>query len=249
VAEAARRDRLRRLVGSVAITHPPAALSRSGTFAERWKAGFSAGLPYFLAVKWREPESSNGWSSKGRTIEYSDDYLCVVREQVVSPTNENGKSWTTVRRKRAVVIAAITHDSRVVLVSQERIPIRQTIWEMPAGQVDEESPDESDVEKTALRELREETGYVLAKDGQLINLGHFFASPGFTDERQNVFLARPVQRAEKHDSEESIVDCRAFTVDEIGDMIARNEIRDANTLSTFARLVARGLIDVKRGAG
>jgi ADP-ribose pyrophosphatase len=195
-------------------------------------------------VKWREPESSKGWSSNGRTTQYSDDHLCVVSEQVISPRNEKGKFWTTVHRKRAVVIAAMTRDQRLVLVSQERIPIRQTIWEMPAGQVDEENPADSDFQKTALRELQEETGYVLAKDGELINLGHFFASPGFTDEREHLFLARPVEPAEKHVSEESIVDCRAFTVDEIRDMIARNEICDANTLSIFARLVARGLICV-----
>jgi ADP-ribose pyrophosphatase len=195
-------------------------------------------------VKWREPKSSNGWSSNGRTTLYSDDHLCVVSERVISPTNEKGKSWTTVQRKQAVVIAAMTRDQRLVLVSQERIPIRQTIWEMPAGQVDGESADNSEIEKTALRELREETGYVLAQDGELMNLGHFFASPGFTDEREHLFLARPVERAEKHDLEESIVDCRAFTIDEIRDMIARNEIRDANTLSMFARLVARGLIHV-----
>lgn len=195
-------------------------------------------------MKWREPESSNGWSSEDRTTQYSDDHLCVVSERVISPTNKEGKSWTTVHRKRAVVIAAMTREQRLVLVNQERIPIRQTIWEMPAGQVDEENADDSEVEKTALRELQEETGYVLAKDGELLNLGHFFASPGFTDEREHLFLARPVERTEKHDLEESIVDCRTFTIDEIRDMIARNEIRDANTLSTFARLVARGLIQV-----
>jgi ADP-ribose pyrophosphatase len=202
----------------------------------------------FSGVKWREPESSSGWSSNGRTTHYSDDHLCVVSEQVISPRNEKGKSWTTVHRKQAVVIAAMTRDQRLVLVSQERIPIRQTIWEMPAGQVDEESPGRSEIEKTALRELQEETGYVLAKDGELISLGHFFASPGFTDEREHLFLARPVEPIEKHVAEESIVDCRTFTVDEIRDMIARNEIRDANTLSTFARLVARDLICIDPAA-
>jgi 8-oxo-dGTP pyrophosphatase MutT (NUDIX family) len=234
--------------GSVAIIHPPAALSRSGISAERWKVGFSRRLPYFPAVKWREPESSNGWSSTDRTTEYSDEHLCVVSEQVVSPRNDKGKSWTTVHRKQAVVIAAMTRDQRFVLVSQERIPIRRTIWEMPAGQVDEVNPADSEVEMTALRELQEETGYVLGKGGELINLGHFFASPGFTDEREHLFLARPVEPTEKRVSEESIVDCRAFTVDEIGDMIARDEICDANTLSAFARLIARGLIHVDRAA-
>ncbi len=199
-------------------------------------------------MQWREPESSSGWSSNGRTIRYSDAHLCVVSEQVTSPSNKKGKSWTTVQRKQAVVIAALTRDERFVLVRQERIPIRQTIWEMPAGQVDAENADDSEVEKTALRELREETGYALAENGELIKLGHFFASPGFTDEREYLFLARPVEPAGKFDSEESIVDCRAFTIGEIRDMIARDEICDANTLSTFARLIARGLIQVDRAS-
>jgi hypothetical protein len=51
-----------------------------------------------------------------------------------------------------------------------------------------------------------------------------------------------VPRAEghAHDDGEAILECRAFTVDELREMIARNEICDANTMSLFARLLATG---------
>ena len=65
-----------------------------------------------------------------------------------------------------------------------------------------------------MRELREETGYDLALDGELISLGYFFSSPGFTDERGYFFLARPVQNCEEgpdRDEDESILDCREFS--------------------------------------
>ena len=168
-----------------------------------------------------------------------------MSEKLVSPTRETPRAWTTVRRKSAVVIAPITRDGKVVLIRQERIPIRETIWEMPAGQVDEicESGSFKDV---AIRELGEETGYELAPEGELTLLGDFFSSPGFTDERAFLVLARPVQRSvhgHAHHESEAIIDCREFSFAELERMIAAEEIRDANTLSMFARIASRGIFD------
>ena len=155
-----------------------------------------------------------------------------------------------VRRKRAVVIAPMTAQGKIILIRQERIPIRAAIWEMPAGQIDDAGElDPGAIEAVALRELREETGFELAEGGELISLGDYFTSPGFTDERGYFFLARPVQPgAEGHtsDESESILDCRAFSAQELGRMIDTNEIRDANTLGLCARLVARGLLSLGR---
>jgi ADP-ribose pyrophosphatase len=141
----------------------------------------------------------------------------------------------------------MTHDGKIILIRQERIPIGQAIWEMPSGQIDDRNADDDQIEDTALRELREETGYELAPNGELISLGYFFSSPGFTDERGYFFLARPIQpRAEGPDLDEgeSILDCREFTIEEIRRMIADNEIRDANTLGICATLAARGLLSL-----
>jgi hypothetical protein len=54
-------------------------------------------------------------------------------------------------------------------------------------------------------------------------VGHYFTSPGFTDERGHFFLARPVEPCSNYvrDESESILDCRAFTVHEIRRMMPR----------------------------
>lgn len=135
----------------------------------------------------------------------------------------------------------MTADGKLILIRQERIPIRATIWEVPAGQVDDKG---EEIAAVALRELREETGFELAEGGNLIPLGDYFTSPGFTDERGYFFLARPVRECaagHSRDESELILDCRAFNAEEVRGMIASNEIRDANTLAICARLLARGL--------
>ena len=147
----------------------------------------------------------------------------------------------------------MTREGQIVLIRQERIPIRAAIWEMPSGQIDNpvaggDAPGRSSerIEQVALRELREEAGYELTQDGQLIALGHYFSSPGFTDERGYFFLARPVAPCPVYvrDESESILDCRPFSTAEIRRKIAENEIRDANTLGICARLAARGFLSL-----
>ena len=171
----------------------------------------------------------------------------VVTDTVRTPTRSEPCSWTVVHRKSAVIVAPMTADGKLLMIRQERLPIRASIWEMPAGQIDGNEADEAEIRKVALRELREETGYELAPGGELIALGHYFASPGFTDEYGYLYLARPVERSphgDDQDAEESILDCNAFSVPEIRRMIADNEIRDANTLGICARLAARGFISL-----
>ena len=192
------------------------------------------------------PRVENGWEIVSTKSCFKNKNVEIVEEEVRSPAKAEPRSWTVARRKQAVLVAAMTAEEKLILIRQERIPIRATIWEVPAGQIDDESESDPDeIAAVALRELREETGFELAEGGDLISLGDYFTSPGFTDERGYCFLARPVREcAEGHsrDESESILDCRAFTPAQLRDMIARNEIRDANTLAICARLLARGLL-------
>jgi ADP-ribose pyrophosphatase len=187
------------------------------------------------------------WKTISSERHFVDRNLEVVTDRVRSPARPDPRTWTVVYRKAAVVVAPMTRDGKIILIRQERIPIRQAIWEMPSGQIDDHNTDEEKIKDVALRELREETGYELASAGQLIPLGHYFSSPGFTDERGYLFLARPVQPCEEgsdYDEGESILDCRDFSVEEIRRMIAENDICDANTLGICATLAARGLLSL-----
>jgi ADP-ribose pyrophosphatase len=187
----------------------------------------------------------NGWETTSVTTHWADNHLSVATELVRTPARPEARPWTVVHRKAAVVIASMTEDGKFLLIRQERVPIRATIWEMPAGQIDGNAgPNDSEIRAVALRELHEETGYELAADGEIVPLGYFFSSPGFTDEHCYFFLMRPVRPSAVHAREEGegILECRAFGADQLVRMIAENEIRDSNTLSMSARLAARGFL-------
>jgi ADP-ribose pyrophosphatase len=187
---------------------------------------------------------SDGWQTQQDETLFANPYLSVHRVTTTSPTRPQPFSWTVVHRKGAVVVAPMTAAGELILVRQERVPIRAQIWEFPAGQIDDVAEADA-IRITGLRELREESGYELAAGGELISLGHFFPSSGFTDEHSHLLLARPViasPRGNEPDAAEAIIDCRAFAPAEFRQMIASGEIRDANTLSAFARLIALGLM-------
>jgi ADP-ribose pyrophosphatase len=187
------------------------------------------------------------WKTVSSERHFANRNLEVVTNRVRTPARRDPRAWTIVHRKPAVVVAPMTRDGKIILIRQERIPIQQAIWEMPSGQIDDHNADQERINDVALRELREETGYELAPEGELISLGYFFSSPGFTDERGYFFLARPVQPCGEGpdcDEGESILGCRQFGVAEIRRMIADNEIRDANTLGICATLAARGLLSL-----
>ena len=187
------------------------------------------------------------WKTISSERHFADRNLEVVTDCVQTPGHPDPRSWTIVHRKPAVVIAPMMRDGKIILIRQERIPIEQAIWEMPSGQIDDRDADENKIKQTALREVREETGYELTADGKLISLGYYFSSPGFTDERGYFFLARPVQLCAEgpaREEGESILDCRGFGAEQIRRMIAENKIRDANTLGICATLAARGLLSL-----
>jgi 8-oxo-dGDP phosphatase len=86
----------------------------------------------------------------------------------------------------AVAVLALDADDRVLLIRQYRHPVRHLLWELPAGIRD--VPGEPLV-NCAARELAEEASYRAATWHTLVDL---YTSPGMSDERIRVFLARDV---------------------------------------------------------
>jgi 8-oxo-dGDP phosphatase len=84
----------------------------------------------------------------------------------------------------AVAVVALDDAGQVLMIRQYRHPAGRLLWEIPAGlrDVPGEEP-----RVTAERELLEETGY-RARDWHV--LADVFNSPGMSDERVVVFLAR-----------------------------------------------------------
>ncbi|WP_436231927.1 NUDIX domain-containing protein [Cellulomonas cellasea] len=84
----------------------------------------------------------------------------------------------------AVAVIALDEDDRVLLLSQYRHPVRTELWEPPAGLLDVAGEPLVDA---AARELGEEADL---RAGSWQVLVDYFSSPGGSDERIVIFLAR-----------------------------------------------------------
>lgn len=189
-------------------------------------------------------KDGNGFSTIRYEEQYHDPYTQVNREYVRTPTRPDGQEWTVIHRKAATVVAPLTEDGEFVLVCQDRIPVRRSLWEFPAGQIDQQGETtDSVIRETAIRELAEETGFGQIAEAELIPLGHFFTSPGFTDEHAFLFLAKGVKKLDQGiqpDSAETIHEVRLISREEVWQWVREGKICDANTLTTLARLTAFG---------
>jgi len=121
-----------------------------------------------------------------------------------------------------VAIVPVLPDERLLLVKQYRHPVKDHLWEIPAGLIDAgESP-----LVAAKRELREETGYEAKEWEESIS---FFTSPGFTNEKMTLYEARGLFKVSVADPNE-IDAARAFASSELTRLIISGTIRDAKTI-------------------
>jgi len=71
-------------------------------------------------------------------------------------------------------------DGHVLLVEQFRVPLGKSCLELPAGLIGDEAGSEDEtVERSAARELEEETGY---RPDRIDVIGEFASSPGMVSE-------------------------------------------------------------------
>lgn len=188
--------------------------------------------------------AAEGWVTHLREVLFSNPFVEIHRVKMSSPTRGGEFQWTVCHRKPGVCVAAQTPEGGFVMIRQERVPIQDSLWEFPAGQIDHGGRhDWKTVCQTGLRELLEEAGYEPAKGAEIVSLHHFLTSAGFTDEHCHLMWVRgvhPSPHGAHHDAGEAITDVRVFSPDELRAMVASGEVRDANTLSCLARLTALG---------
>ncbi|MGW1560115.1 NUDIX domain-containing protein [Streptomyces sp. NPDC002144] len=90
----------------------------------------------------------------------------------------------------SVGVLALDDEGRVLVIRQYRHPVRQKLWEIPAGLLD--VPGENPLH-AAQRELYEEA-HVKAEDWRV--LADVYTTPGGSDEAVRIFLARDLSEAE-----------------------------------------------------
>ena len=132
-----------------------------------------------------------------------------------------------VRHGPAVAVVAERPDGRFALVRQFRKPLECAVLEIVAGHAE---PGET-LEENAVREVREETGYEAVS---IRRLGAVYPSPGYVDERIEIFRAQlsaePVGIDPDEDEE---VELLFVTREELLALIDSEAIQDAKTLAAW----------------
>lgn len=123
----------------------------------------------------------------------------------------------------AVAVLPLDEDNNVIMVTQYRYAFEEEMLEIPAGKL---NPGE-DPWVCALRELKEETGYV---PGEMLPLGVSYSSPGFCTEGIYLFLARYLEPGEATPDEDEFLRTEKVPLDELVERILRDEIRDSKTI-------------------
>ena len=148
--------------------------------------------------------------------------LWIERTQIQLP-NGMEREKVIVHPGNAVAILPVNGD-RCKLLRQYRYAVGQYIYEAPAGTMEEgEDPME-----TAHRELIEETGFRAAT---IVPKGFIYTTPGFTDERIFLYLARDLSPSDEYGrDEDEVIEVVDVALQDIPDMIRDGTICDAKTI-------------------
>lgn len=129
----------------------------------------------------------------------------------------------------SVGVLALDDDDRVLLIRQYRHAVGHLLWEAPAGLRDVNA---EPTWRTAARELVEETGFQAVRWHTLVDV---FTSPGMSDERKRIFLARGLSEVPDHGferiHEEADMPIAWVPLDEAVAKVLAGEIRNSTAVT------------------
>jgi ADP-ribose pyrophosphatase len=167
---------------------------------------------------------------RGRVVNLSVD-------QVRLP-NGHETELEMIRHPGAAVALPLELDAdgveRALLIRQYRYAANGWLLEVPGGKLD----GDEDPETCIVRELEEEIGY---RAGSLEPLGWIWTTPGYTDERIWLYVARDLQALDHGSSleEDEVLELERLPLTEAVTRAIDGDITDAKTVATLLRAAAR----------
>ena len=146
------------------------------------------------------------------------------------PDGRDERSFYVIEAPDWITVVPLTNDRQVVFVRQFRFGTNDLTLEIPGGICDAgEHP-----RATALRELREETGYATE---DLVDLGFVHPNPALQSNRCHTFLANNVVRAgdPTPDADEAF-ELVTIPLAEVPKLIREGTITHALVIAAFHRL-------------
>ena len=153
-------------------------------------------------------------------LAYQGRSIRVFQEEVVLPSGRR-VALDVVRHPGASAVVPFESERDVLLIRQYRHAAGGTIWEVPAGKLDGDSP-----EVCARKELEEEAG---RRAGRLEKLAAIWTTPGFTDEVIHLFAAYELEAVPVRHEPDEVIEVVEMPLSRALEMVWDGEIRDAKS--------------------
>ena len=155
-----------------------------------------------------------------RRLTYQGRSIALYVEEAELP-NGRRVDLDVVRHPGAAAVVPFETEEVVLLIRQFRHAAGGTIWEVPAGKLDGDTP-----EVCAVKELEEEAG---RRAGRLERLGSIWTTPGFTDEVIHLFAAFDLEPIPQRLESDEVIEVVPTPMSEALELIWSGELRDAKS--------------------
>ena len=162
----------------------------------------------------------------GRELIYKGAILSMYKDHMEFPDGSTA-DWDFIQHDGAAAVVPVMADGRILMVKQFRNALDRETLEIPAGKLD--APDEPGIECSA-RELEEETGYRCEHLEWLLSLRTTVA---FCNEKIEIYVAKDLIPSHQHLDEGEYVDVKAYTIQELKEMIFTEKIEDSKTIAAL----------------
>jgi ADP-ribose pyrophosphatase len=174
--------------------------------------------------------ASGKWSVLASEVLFNNP-ITVIRDRLRKPDGSE-MDYHYITSAGSSSVLAFTEDDQVVLTQQYRHPLRQVLYDLPAGGIHVgELPPEA-----ALRELAEETGYI-AHEIEL--LGRYNPLPGSIAHTCHVFVAHKLRPGTNNLDENEVIEVVLKPWQEVVDMVLTGEAVDGSLVYAVLRYLAR----------
>ncbi|MEJ2050966.1 MAG: NUDIX hydrolase [Calditrichota bacterium] len=153
---------------------------------------------------------------------YEGKLLHVYRDEVRLPDGRTSIR-EYIRHPGAAVMVPFLDNGNLIMERQFRYPLREELWELPAGKID---PGESPLE-SAKRELQEETGY---RGETFTRVGILHPCIGYSNEVIYIYMVEGLTFHRDQQDKDEFVETFEIDLDDALEAVRTGRITDAKSM-------------------